>query len=741
MRHLYKQNRFIISFLTLILIGLLFSFIQPNKALALSGSDFRAGKIVDDSVFYNGNAMNSTEIQNFLNAKVPSCDVNGTQASSHWYDAAGRYYTRAEWGSLNGYPAPYTCLKNYTVNTPTKAADSYCGGQYAGGNKTAAQIINEVGIACGISQKAMIVLLQKEQGLITDDWPWSIQYRSATGYGCPDTAACDSTYYGFFNQVYNAARQFKRYAIQSQLFNYRGGQTSYIQYNPNAGCGGSNVYIENAATAGLYNYTPYQPNASALNNLYGTGDSCSAYGNRNFWRMFNDWFSSNSLVSSITMNTISQPDTTPARGQTVSYTISFTSNLPVDITVDALGIVGRAGSLTNGTNRDFGWVGPITLKPGITQQFTFTTIIQDSGILYVWPAINYQGTYTQYNNWGAALNIHQPNISLVSPLSSSIPNPVVGQTTTLSATIKNNEDQPININPLGIPVRYYDTYNYDCSWLALTNPIQPGATQTVSGTVTFDKPGPYTAWVSSVIANQYTSLSQNIYFNIQKATPNFTLSYLETPNQSPALGEDVVIKFKLKNNLSTSITINAVGVVGRYDNPYNGTNRDFGWVGPESFTPGEEKSYTSFVSNVSDLKNFYAWVAIYYQNNYYHYNNWGFMMTPRLPNLTLSTPITINSGAAPVVGQISTITATIKNNELKPIKYNALGLPIRYYNKYNYDASWQGQGTLSASGLSGDTASLTGTIVFDKGGAYTLWTSILIQGRYITIGNTRTINL
>jgi hypothetical protein len=29
-----------------------------------------------------------------------------------------------------------------------------------------------------------------------------------------------------------------------------------------------------------------------LANLYGTGDSCSAYGNRNFWRIFRDWFGS-----------------------------------------------------------------------------------------------------------------------------------------------------------------------------------------------------------------------------------------------------------------------------------------------------------------------------------------------------------------------------------------------------------------------------------------------------------------
>ncbi len=285
-----KSKVLLISVLSLVLTFSLGILLNTKKAQALSGSQFNAGRIIDDAIFYNGNSATSAEIQSFLDAKVPNCDTNGTQQSSHWYAAANRYYTRAEWGALSGYPAPYTCLKNYTENTPTKPADAYCSGTYGGGNKSASQIIKDVGSACNVSQKALIVLLQKEQSLVTDDWPWSIQYRSATGYGCPDTAACDSTYYGFFNQVYNAARQFKRYSIQPELFNYRAGQTRYVQYNPNANCGGSNIFIENAATAALYNYTPYQPNQAALNNLYGSGDSCSAYGNRNFWRMINDWF-------------------------------------------------------------------------------------------------------------------------------------------------------------------------------------------------------------------------------------------------------------------------------------------------------------------------------------------------------------------------------------------------------------------------------------------------------------------
>ncbi|WP_414171167.1 hypothetical protein [Clavibacter tessellarius] len=114
------------------------------------------------------------------------------------------------------------------------------------------------------------------------------------GYGCPDTAACDSLYYGFFNQVYNAAHQFKVYQSTPTRWNYQAGRSNRILWHPNADCGSSQVTIRNQATAGLYIYTPYQPNAAALRNLYGTGDSCSSHGNRNFWRLYTDWFGSTS---------------------------------------------------------------------------------------------------------------------------------------------------------------------------------------------------------------------------------------------------------------------------------------------------------------------------------------------------------------------------------------------------------------------------------------------------------------
>jgi hypothetical protein len=243
---------------------------STNNVDAIGASDFKPGRIIDDSIFFNGNSMTAGEIQDFLNSKIPACDTNHAPGG--------------------GYNPPFTCLKDYQQIISGRTADQYCTGTVGAGTKSAAQIIKEVSVACSVNPKVILVLLQKEQSLITDTWPWSIQYERATGFACPDTAPCDPEYAGFFNQVWYGARQYQRYAKQSSSFGYKFGRSNYIQYNPNTSCGGTNVFIQNQATAGLYNYTPYQPNAAALNNLRGTGDSCSAYGNRNFWRLFNDWF-------------------------------------------------------------------------------------------------------------------------------------------------------------------------------------------------------------------------------------------------------------------------------------------------------------------------------------------------------------------------------------------------------------------------------------------------------------------
>lgn len=278
-------------------------FFFMHTVHAADAKDFDPGHIIDDAIFYNSNSMSAAEVQTFLNAKNPTCDTNGTKPASDWSRPDITHATLASYirNGTNGYSKdtafhapPYVCTKDYKQDIPQmEAASGLCGAISAKSGRTAAQIIKEVADACGINPQVLLVLLQKEQSLVTDTWPLNRQFQKATGFDCPDTAPCDPAFAGFFYQVYYAARQFKIYKAYPNNYNYVAGRNNNIYWNPDLSrCGSSTVYIQNQATAALYVYTPYQPNKAALNNLYGTGDSCSSYGNRNFWRLFTDWFSS-----------------------------------------------------------------------------------------------------------------------------------------------------------------------------------------------------------------------------------------------------------------------------------------------------------------------------------------------------------------------------------------------------------------------------------------------------------------
>ena len=249
-----------------------------NVAAAVHSSGFDPGNIISNDRFFDSNAMSQAQVQAFLNQMVPTCRSTDPNLP---------------------------CLKNLITATNTRAPDpsGRCTGYNSEGYESAARIIWRVGQSCGINPQVIIVMLQKEQGLITSTRPSDWNYRAAMGADCPDTAACDSRYMHFYNQVYRAAWQMKEYTINPNYWNHRVGWTS-VRYSPNSACGSSSVYIQNQATANLYNYTPYQPNDSALNNMYGVGDACGAYGNRNFWRDFNNWFGSSTVDGTAAINAV-----------------------------------------------------------------------------------------------------------------------------------------------------------------------------------------------------------------------------------------------------------------------------------------------------------------------------------------------------------------------------------------------------------------------------------------------------
>ena len=155
-----------------------------------------------------------------------------------------------------------------------------------GVTQRASDIIYDAAVAAAINPKYLLVLLQKEQSLVSDSTPSEGQLFWATGYG-----ACDSrdkndpavkAKGGFVNQVKAGAAR-----ITTTYFPQIDANGHYLGWGPGIAktinCISSDqkffatnkpvtITPQNKATAAMYIYTPH------LN------------GNYNVWRLWNSWF-------------------------------------------------------------------------------------------------------------------------------------------------------------------------------------------------------------------------------------------------------------------------------------------------------------------------------------------------------------------------------------------------------------------------------------------------------------------
>ncbi len=206
-----------------IILSLVFLVAAP---LARAESVFNPNYIISDYDVTNSRTMTQLEIQRFLESK-------------------------------NSYLANYFCTDN------------------VGRSLRASEAIYNVATTNLVNPRFILVLLQKEQSLVESATaPTPRQLDWATGYGCPDGAACNVRWQGFWKQINSASLQFRDYLDNPDLYTYKKNQ-SYTFTNPYSSTKKEiNVVMPvNNATAALYNYTPHVYN-----------------GNYNFWKIWNRWF-------------------------------------------------------------------------------------------------------------------------------------------------------------------------------------------------------------------------------------------------------------------------------------------------------------------------------------------------------------------------------------------------------------------------------------------------------------------
>lgn len=146
-----------------------------------------------------------------------------------------------------------------------------------GRQRSAAEIIMDASVQFRLNPQFLLVLLQKEQSLVEDNQVSQDQLDWAMGYAVCDACAKSDpgiqSFRGFGNQVFYAAKRLR----ESYLANLEdhGVTPSGIGPGKQTMIDGAVVVPANNATASLYTYTPH------------------LFGNQNFVRIWNRWFSKN----------------------------------------------------------------------------------------------------------------------------------------------------------------------------------------------------------------------------------------------------------------------------------------------------------------------------------------------------------------------------------------------------------------------------------------------------------------
>ena len=240
---------------------MIYTLFHSGKQAKAYLAGYDDSNIMTDFVMSNTTTMSERNIWDFLHSKNPCNDRNLAKA------VKGYHY--------NIRDGHFVCMADETFS-----------------GQTTSHIIWQAAQDYHINPQVLLVVLEKEQRLISDTFPSNLEYNHATGFNCPDDGkGCRPEHAGFINQVRSAAAFFRE-VLDGGWSNYPAYETSNILYHPNRSCGSKRVYVANRATSALYRYTPYVPNQAALRANWGYGDACSAYGNRNFYNMFTNWFGS-----------------------------------------------------------------------------------------------------------------------------------------------------------------------------------------------------------------------------------------------------------------------------------------------------------------------------------------------------------------------------------------------------------------------------------------------------------------
>ena len=292
-------------------------------------------------------------------------------------------------------------------------------------------------------------------------------------------------------------------------------------------------------------------------------------------------------------------------GDTVAGTFKVKNYGDIAVTVNkSLCYIIRGGPA--GSNNDLGCLTIGTLAPGQGLTFTGSHTIATAG--------QYKGFFSMYDgtwhdNWSFDKDIGtepttvsftvKSNPVLTQGLTLDNTTPRVGDTVTGSFKVKNNSTRMVTVNKsLCYIMRSVNQINYDLGCLPIGT-LSPGQELTFSAGRQILDTGQYKAyfslfdgtyWYDNSSFDQATGAEPTtLQFNA-KSTPTLTQG-LTLNTTTPAVGSTIVGNFKIKNNGTTSVTVNKSLCYIIRGGPA-GSNNDLGCLNIGTIAPGQELTFT-----------------------------------------------------------------------------------------------------------------------------------------------------
>lgn len=385
-----------------------------------------------------------------------------------------------------------------------------------------------------------------------------------------------------------------------------------------------------------------------------------------------------------TINLSPQEPLNYGAGQEICFNFILKNTYNVSLVIDRIAPAVRYNSL----NRDFGSQLDVKINPGEEKTFSFKNWFSEEGDYYSFIAyqIGQKWINPQINGIvpRTYFRVGPPKVALISSLSMNVKNPALGQEVEFSYKIKNLHQSNLHLPIISVGIRLNTYLNRDLPGEQVI--LASGEEFLYQKTKVFKEKGSYRAWIIYWTGKRWYGLGTNTYFNIWRYPSIYLVQEIQKNPSLPeySLGTIIEFDYMIKNNESTSVVLDQIGLACRLNQK---ENRDFGFAKNVKIDSGQNYFPQDALKEgvFKEFGDFNGWVAIQIGNDWFkpltNLSNSFFVKINKFPDIKV---VSFQIAPELSLGQTSQLFFRVHNFSQEKIQLDLIG-PATRLNNQNRD--------------------------------------------------------